>query len=132
MSRFAEFVILHQRKLLLICSPVAIVLLLLAPLNEVSDQFSKYFSESMPLRTDTDFTDENLGGLYSIEYSLETGRPQGISDPKYLKVIEDFAIWYRQQEHVTHVRSYTDTVKRLNQTLHTMTSHITPCQTLKI
>ncbi|MBT4160562.1 MAG: MMPL family transporter [Gammaproteobacteria bacterium] len=118
MGQFAEFVIANRTRLLISSSTVAVVLVCLAPLNVVSDQFSKYFSEELPIRTDTDFTDENLGGLYRIEYSLDAGISQGISNPEYLKTIDEFAEWYRSQEHVAHVSTYTDIIKQLNQTLH--------------
>ena len=99
-------------------SVLAIFLMSLAPLNVISDQFSKYFSEETPIRADTDFTDQNLGGLYRIEYSLDTGESQGVTDPAYLETIEAFAEWYRQQEFVSHVSTYTDIVKQLHQRLH--------------
>ncbi len=118
MARFAEFVIRHRRWLLATSSAVAVTLLCLAPLNVVSDRFSKYFAEDLPVRTDTDFTDENLGGLYRIEYSLSTGEAQGVSDPAYLAKIDAFAEWFRQQDYVAHVSTYTDIVKQLNQRLH--------------
>ncbi len=118
MGKFAEMVIANKIPLVSISALVAIVLMLLAPMNVISDQFSKYFSESTPLRIDTDFTDQNLGGLYRIEYSLDTQTPGGVSDPSYLKKVENFAQWFRQQENVQHVGTYTDIVKRLNKNLH--------------
>ena len=118
MGRFAEWVIARRGPLLGTMTVLAIVLMSLAPLNVISDQFSKYFSETTPVRADTDFTDQNLGGLYRIEYSLDTGEPQGVSDPGYLKTIDAFAEWYRQQDYVSHVNTYTDIVKQLNQRLH--------------
>lgn len=118
MGKFAEMVIANKIPLLSISSLVAILLMLLAPMNIISDQFSKYFSEGTPLRIDTDFTDQNLGGLYRIEYSLDTQTPGGVSDPNYLKKVENFAQWFRQQENVQHVGTYTDIVKRLNKNLH--------------
>lgn len=118
MGRLAEWVIRRQNPLLVGMSATAIVLMSLAPLNVISDQFSKYFSEETPIRADTDFSDQNLGGLYRIEYSLDTGEPDGVTDPNYLNTIEAFAEWYREQEFVSHVSTYTDIVKQLNQRLH--------------
>lgn len=118
MGRLAEWVIARQNQLLVAMSVLAIFLMSLAPLNVISDQFSKYFSEETPIRADTDFTDQNLGGLYRIEYSLDTGESQGVTDPAYLETIEAFAEWYRQQEFVSHVSTYTDIVKQLHQRLH--------------
>jgi hypothetical protein len=118
MGKFAEMVIANKIPLVSISALVAIVLMLLAPMNIISDRFSKYFSEATPLRIDTDFTDQNLGGLYRIEYSLDTGIPGGVSNPDYLRTVENFAQWFRQQENVQHVSTYTDIVKRLNKNLH--------------
>ena len=117
MALFAEWVIRYRTALLSVSVFVSVVLVSLAPMNIISDQFSKYFDESIPLRHDTDFLDQNLGGLYRIEYSLDSGEPQGVSNPEYLARVEAFAKWYRQQEHVTHVNTYTDIVKRLSKNL---------------
>lgn len=118
MGKFAELVIANKIPLVSISALIAIVLMLLAPMNIISDRFSKYFSESTALRIDTDFTDQNLGGLYRIEYSLDTNTPSGVSSPGYLDTVEKFAQWFRQQENVQHVNTYTDIVKRLNKNLH--------------
>ena len=117
MANFADWVIQYRKRLLSVSLVISVVLMSLAPMNIVSDQFSKYFDESIPLRHDTDFLDQNLGGLYRIEYSLDTDVPQGISDPEYLAKVDEFAEWFREQEHVTHVNTYTDIVKRLSKNL---------------
>ena len=44
--------------------------------------------------------------------------PGNISDPAYLKGLEDFTDWLRNHERVTHVYSYTDIMKRLNKNMH--------------
>tara|TARA_B100001964_G_scaffold245786_1_gene336104 strand:+ start:631 stop:2940 length:2310 start_codon:yes stop_codon:yes gene_type:complete len=118
MGNFAEMVIANRTFLMSVTSMVVIGLMILAPMNIISDQFSKYFEEGTALRDDTDFTDQNLGGLYSIEYSLDSGEAQGVSGPEYLKVVENFAQWLRNKEQVHHVNTYTDIVKRLNKNLH--------------
>jgi len=118
MNSLAEWVIQHRTRLLVINGSLAIILMSLAPLNIISDQFSKYFKEHYQFRIDTDFLDKTLGGLYLIEYSLDTGIEQGVSDPDYLNRIENFANWYREQPEVKHVSTYTDIVKRLNKNLH--------------
>ena len=50
--------------------------------------------------------------------SLAAGESGGISNPAYLKKIEEFSNWYRAQPNVTHVNTLTDTMKRLNKNLH--------------
>lgn len=85
---------------------------------ELDDNFFKYFDESYDIRQATDFVQENLTGLDTIQYSLGSGEPGGINNPEYLKKVEEFANWYRNQPKVVHVNTITDTVKRLNKNMH--------------
>jgi len=66
----------------------------------------------------TEFTSENLTGIYTIEYSLGSGESNGINDPKYLKSVERLADWYREQPGVLHVNTLTDIMTRLNKNMH--------------
>ena len=81
---------------------------------EFNDQFIKYFSEENDIRRATDFVEKNLRGSDEIQYSLNSGETGGISDPEYLKTLEDFADWYQERSKVVHVTIITDIMKRLN------------------
>jgi len=85
---------------------------------ELNDDFVKYFSKRYDIRISSDFLEDNLSGLDLIEYSLDSGESGGISDPEYLAKVEEFANWYRKQPKIIHVKSITDTMKRLNKNLH--------------
>jgi len=117
-DRFAEFVIARRRLLFWGTGMAVIVLLAFVPRNELNDEFIKYFDTSVPFRTDTEFATTRLTGLYTIEYSLGTGAPGGISEPEFLHEVERFADWYRQQPGVLHVNSLTDIMRRLNKNMH--------------
>jgi len=113
-----EFVI-AKRKGLLWSGAIAIAFLsLMVTRNELNDEFVKYFDESFAFRTDTDFTSENLSGIYTMEFSLGSGEEGGISNPDYLANVDAFADWARQQPDVQHVFTITDTFKRLNKNMH--------------
>lgn len=118
MHAFAEWVIRKRRGLLWGLGPLMLLLIAFIPLNEFNDEFVKYFDESIQFRRDTDFTTRNLTGIYSIQYSLDSGESSGISDPEFLAKLEAFAQWFRQQDRVIHVNTITDTLKRLNKNLH--------------
>jgi predicted RND superfamily exporter protein len=118
MLHLAEFVIRHKRALLWSMAAVIVFLIAQIPRNQLDDRFVEYFDESIEFRNATDFTTENLTGIYLIEYSLESGEPGGLSDPAFLQQVEAFAQWYRQQPHVLHVNSITDIMKRLNRNMH--------------
>ena len=118
MARFAEFVIANRRKLLLGMGLGCLVIISFVPQNELNDDFVKYFSERIEFRRDADFASENLSGLYLVDYSLESGKDGGVSDPEFLQQVEDFANWYRAQPEVIHVNVISDTFKRLNKSMH--------------
>ncbi len=85
---------------------------------ELNDDFVKYFDHRYAFRVATDFAEKNLLGFNIIEYKLEAGEPGGISEPAYLKTVDRFTEWYRQQPKVAHVLTYTDIIKRLNRSMH--------------
>jgi uncharacterized protein len=118
MEKFSSWVI-GQRKILLLSSSLLMLVLGLGILKlELNDRFIEFFDESFVLRTDTDFVNKNLTGLEYIEYSLESGEENGINNPVYLKKLEKFVDWWREQPETLHVDSLTDIMKRLNRDLH--------------
>lgn len=117
-DRLALFTIRHRKILL----PGMFILAITATLGlsniELDDNFTKYFDHRYEYRRHSDFLEQNLTGLHSIEYSLNAGGTNGINNPEYLKKVEEFANWYRSQPEVVHVNSITDIIKRLNKNMH--------------
>ncbi len=118
MNAIAEFVIKRRNVLMYGMIGLAAVLVAMVPKNELNDEFVKYFDESVEFRVDTDYTTENLTGMYQISYSIGSGESSGISNPEYLEKLESFANWYRQQPEVLHVGVFTDIMKRVNRNMH--------------
>ena len=117
-TKLANFVIVRPLKILIITGTLAVTLSALAFTNELNDVWTKYFDESIKFRTDTDFAIKHLGAFYPVEFSVSSGKSGGISDPEYLKTLDEFANWMRTQPHVNHVYSITDIYKRLNKNMH--------------
>ena len=88
------------------------------PRIELTDNWTHYFGERYEFRRHTDFVIENLTGMESLEYSLHAGREGGITDPEYLRSVDAFAQWFREQPEVTHVQAFPDIMKRLNKNMH--------------
>ena len=118
MQRLAEFVIRRRTRLLWGVGAFMIALIAFVPRNELNDVFPHYFAKSVPFRVDSDFVDQNLGGMYRFGYSLDSKQSSGISEPEFLQRVDDFAQWWRQQPETIHVHSITDTMRRLNKNLH--------------
>ena len=118
MAWLAEFVIRRHNKILLFMGIVIVVLASFIPRIELNDEFIKYFDKSIQFRVHTDIVTDKLTGIYEIQYSLQSGEAGGINNPEYLKKVDDFAQWYRQQPDVVHVNTITDIMKRLNMNMH--------------
>jgi predicted RND superfamily exporter protein len=118
MISFSEFVVTKRTPIFWGMTALILLLISALPRNELNDIFVHYFDKTIEFRTDSDFTTDNLTGLYNIEYSLEATNEGGINNPEFLKEIENFANWYRQQPETLHVNIYTDIIKRLNKNMH--------------
>ena len=117
-DRLGGFVV-ARRKILLACSAlVAVVLVTGISRIELTDNWTRYLSERYQFRQDTDFVIRNLTGMETLEYSLNSGREGGITDPAYLRRVEAFADWFRMQPEVFHVQAFSDIMKRLNMNMH--------------
>ena len=88
------------------------------PQIEIDEKFNEYFDTRYQFRLDNDYVEANLTGFESIEYSLKAGESGGVSNPAYLKKVDEFAKWYRNQPGVMYVGTLTDTMKRLNKNMH--------------
>jgi hypothetical protein len=113
-----ELVIRRRKALLWLAGAGLVVLGLAVMRNELNDEFVSYFDESFAFRTDTDFTSENLTGIYSMEFSLNSGEEGGVADPDFLANVDAFASWLWEQPDVHHVFTLSDTFKRLNKNMH--------------
>ncbi len=118
MHFLSEFVIKYRKLLLIGNGILALAIMSFIPLNEINDEFVKYFDETIEFRRASDFLNENLGGIYNIEFSVDTGEAGGISEPVFLQKMAAFQQWLESQPEVVHVNSITDTFKRLNKNMH--------------
>ena len=117
-ARFGDFVVARRRPVLIGSAALALVLVALVPLNQTSDEFVRYFDESIEFRRDAEFAIERLTGIYQFQLSLESGEPGGISEPAYLATLARFTGWLREQPEIVHVSSLSDTMRRLNKNMH--------------
>jgi predicted RND superfamily exporter protein len=117
MDWLAEFVIRRYRGLLVGVGLSTLALIAFIPTLDFNDQWVEYFDDRIEFRVDSDNAQEHFG-LYPIEYSIPAAEAGGISEPEYLANLERLTDFMREQEHVTHVYSLSDIMKRLNRNMH--------------
>ena len=109
-----EFVIQHQKRLL-IGIPLIIIGFATGIVQiKLEDDFLRYFDKTFETRQATDLYETELGGLNVLEYSVDTGTENGISSVVYLQTLDKLSTFLRSQPEVSHIRSLSDTIKRLN------------------
>lgn len=117
LGRLADIVIAHRRTALALSAVFTLGSAALLPSNQLNDQFVDYFSDSFEFRRDTDFIVENLTGIYTIEFSIAAPGAGGVAEPTYLKTLDAFAQWYRTQEGVVHVNTFSDVMRKVNKSM---------------
>ncbi|AOE50957.1 efflux RND transporter permease subunit [Kangiella sediminilitoris] len=117
MDQFADFVVAKRKMLLPVMTVLCIGIIAFLPKNELNDEFVKYFDKTIDFRVDSDYTAENLTGLYTMFYSIQTEKDSGIHEPEFMSTLQDFVRFAEEQPEVIHVQSYTDVMKRLNKSM---------------
>lgn len=118
MDKLADFVINNRKWLLPVTTVVILSMAAFVPKNELNDDFVKYFDHRVPFRQATDFLQEHMSGMTTIELSFDSKKSSGINQPEFLNMVDDFSIWLRSLEQTDHVNTITDTLKRLNKNMH--------------
>ena len=118
MDKLADYVVNNQRKILIGSGLVTVVLVSSIQMNRLEDNFIGYFDQTQDFRVASDFVTDELTGIYQLQYSLDSGESNGISNPAFLAKLDNFTTWLRNQPEVIHVNSISDTFKRLNMNLH--------------
>ena len=113
-----DWVIRNRKSLFWGMMGAIILLSVQIPRIELNEKFNEYFDTRYQFRIDNDYVIDHLTGFESIEYSLKAGESGGVSNPAYLKKLDEFAEWYRKQPGVMYVGTLTDTMKRLNKNMH--------------
>lgn len=116
-KRWAEIVILRYKTILPFSLIVIAAISLFAFNNVLNDVAVKYFDDRSTFRQAVEVNEDKLGGMSNIDFVIYTDTPYGVTDPQFLKEVDNFAQWLRKRDEVNHVLTFTDTLKRLNQNM---------------
>ncbi len=118
MDKTADIVVRNHKLLLAICVVVSALSVYLAFQNVINDRMAEAIDKPHPVREGIEMVDKHMGGLYNIQFQFAAEQGQTISSPEYLKALDAFAEYMRQQPEVTNVFTFSDVIKRLNRNLH--------------
>jgi len=117
-ASFADFVIERRKGLFLLCIVTAMLVSPLALNNKVDDRLLRYFDEEVPIRANSEVAMENIAPFYALSYGITAKDDGGIAEPEYLRNLETFSQWIRAQPEVMYLSTLSDTMKRINRSMH--------------
>lgn len=118
MEGLANFVIKFRKPLFWGMLAIMIGTAIMTPRNELNDVFVEYFDNSVPFRVETDRITEKMTGMYFVDYSLDSGSADGVSDPQFLQQVQQLENYLKEQPEVRNVSAFTETMRRLNRSMH--------------
>ena len=117
MEAIADFNIRHRKLLAFGVGGLVVFFTASIARMQITDIPHQYFDKSVEFRNATDFFDNEIG-FYGFFMSMEAEEPGGVNDPEYLKELDAFATWLREEKEVNFVSSYSQIAKRLNKNMH--------------
>ncbi|MEO1080310.1 MAG: MMPL family transporter [Pseudomonadota bacterium] len=117
MTRLSEVVIRRPRTVAVGSLALCAASIAFLPSMAVNDQWSQYFDRDLEFRQAIDAADPYFGSD-TVEFVLDPGASGDVAKPEFLRTVDAFATWLRQQTpEVTHVFAISDIMKRVNRNL---------------
>ena len=117
-EKLGDWVVSHHKRLLPLSILVMITTIAFTFNNQVNDIATDYFDKRTAFRQSTDFQQQNISGMSTIDFALYGEEASQLNSPQMLKVVKAFSDWLEQQPEVDHVASISDTFLRLNKNMH--------------
>ena len=108
----------HTRAILIISAAIFIFSFIGMGQLKVGFNFLEEFKEKVEFRRATHYIEEVMGGILSVVYVFDTGKPDGIKDSEVLKQLERLQIEADQNPLVRKTYSIVDVLKDINQSFH--------------
>ena len=113
-----RFTVARHKSLLATTGSVIVILSACIPLNHINDFMLEYYDDTFPVRRAVDSYLQHMGGLQRLQYAVPAGKPGGITDAEYLNHLDELVNFAEADPRVSHVRSFTQVIKRLNRNMH--------------
>ena len=118
-SGYGAFIVKNDKKIILFTSLIVAMIGLGLAFVKIDSNTIRYFGKNVEIRKSAEFTMKNLTGSMSYVIIVDSGKKDGIKEPKFLKYVEAFKKEYRERfpKDVRSVRSLLDIIKRYNKIL---------------
>ena len=115
-KRVGQFSLKNRKKIIWLVPLFSAFLMSFIPLNETKDNPMEFYSERFTsVAEDTKWLAKRLGGTFLVTYEYVS--EDLVSDPEYLRQLEEVTTWLENQDEVLSVNSLSKIIKNLNRTL---------------
>lgn len=108
----------HRTKVGVIAVALTAVLATLSLQLQLDSNALEYFKEGIPLRTASEFIEQEVGAAFSIEMVIDTHEDGGVKDPELLRRIDGFETWLEGRDEIAQTVSIVSILKNTNRALH--------------
>lgn len=117
-KKWTQDIVRNSGRIIAISAAMSATAAFLATKNEVNSDPLKYFTTDVPLRAAYDFTSKKLNGLRGVELVADSGDNEGVKNPEFLKNLKAYEDWLMSVPQITHTKSITQIISKLNRVLH--------------
>ena len=116
--KIAKFSLKNSKTLLWSVPLASLLLICLIPLNVLDENPTQMYDEGFTsFSADTLWLDDMLGVTFPVSFKASSNNGS-VSEPEFLKKIDNFVKWLETQDEVNHVTSLAHTMKNLNKSMH--------------
>ena len=116
--KIAKFSLKNSKTLLWSVPLASLLLICLIPLNVLDENPTQMYDEGFTsFSADTLWLDKMLGVTFPVSFKANSNNGS-VSEPEFLRKIDNFVKWLETQDEVNHVTSLAHTMKNLNRSMH--------------
>ncbi len=117
-ARVIYWSVYHHKRVLMVLGFVIVLALVGAAQMKVDTNFLNYFKEHDYVRESVLLIGNRYGGTSGFSILIDSGEPEGVKDPAFLKTVDEFRSWLASPENINLSISRTDAFSDVIKTMH--------------
>ncbi|MEZ5489488.1 MAG: efflux RND transporter permease subunit [Gammaproteobacteria bacterium] len=120
-SRFTgalpDFTSKHHKGIIACGLACLVFAVLTLPRIQIDTNYITQFKQASPVRQDILYLDRIFRGVLTLDIILDSGAPEGVKDPEFLRQVEAYQAWLESRPSTGPVNSLVDYLKEISQAL---------------
>ncbi len=117
LKNLGELIYKFKERFVIVITAICIAVFSLLPNLHFDDYFSTYFDRVPEWLEVKNTVDPEFGSSFYIFSDMQSNEPDGITNPEYLKKLDDFESWLLTQPEVADVSTISDVIKTLHKNM---------------